>query len=822
MNTLLLDIRYGIRLLLKKPAMCLIVILTLGVGIGANTALFSAMNAFLLRPLPVPHADRLMLIAPLHQGMTDYTEFSYQDYQDLRNQTSAFSGLLAYTVNIVGLTEREKAQQIAVSNVSGNYFDVLGLRPALGRFIAGEASEKPGAAREIVLGYSFWKTRFNSDPGVIGQQVKVNNQTMTIIGVAPEGFQGLFSLVNMQAYMPFGATVAVEQQSNDFWSKRGYRALRSVFGIMKPGISRREAQSSIDVVMQRLAQEYPEIDKGVTARVIPEPLARPEPDPENGLVLVAIIFMALAGFVLLLACVNVVNILLVRATAREREMAVRAALGAARWRLVRQLMTETMVLAFFGGAAGILIGTWASALLGSVHMMAAGLPLVFDFSFDWRVFAFGLLVAIVAGVIVGLAPAWRASRLNLNDVLHEGSRGILAGTVRSRIRRLLVIGQVAVSLALMVVAGLFIRSSSNAEHVFWGFDPHHVLNLGMDTRFLGFDEARTQRFYKDLVARIQLLPGVQSVASASCVPMGYYNNSDRFYVEGSTTPKPQLTPEVPFNSVDPSYFATMRVPLIQGRTFTESDTDASPQVAIVNQALARRFWPNQDPLGKRFSTTSPGGPFLEVVGVVKDGKYQNPWENGLAFYFVPASQRSKTMRVIQVRASGDPASLAAEVVEQVHQLAPELPVFDVQTMDQALEGVNGLFFFRMGTNLTLTLGFLGLLLSVVGIYGVISYSASQRTHEIGVRMAMGASRGDILTMVLKQGFSLMGFGVVAGLALTLVVVRSVSSLLLGVSPTDPLTLVAVTALLSVIGLAASLIPARRAMKVEPLAALKYE
>jgi len=807
-------------MLLKKPAMSAIVIFTLAVGIGANTALFSAMNAFLLRPLPVANADRLVYVAPMRQGAADSIQFSYLDFRDLRTQSDAFSGLLGYNIGLVGISSKEKPQQIVISYVTGDYFQTLGLKPALGRFISGEASEKQNAAPEIVLGHSYWKTRFNADAGVVGQQVKINGRSATIIGVAPEGFHGLFNMVDAQAYLPFGMPTS-ENPKNDLWTRRDYRALK-VLGILKPGVTRKQAQSSVDVVVQRLAQDYPDADKGIRALVVPETLARPEPDPDNALVLVAVVFMALAGLVLLLACTNVANILLVRATSREREMAVRAALGAARSRLVRQLMTESLLLALLGGAAGMMLGSWASSLLGSVHLTAAGIPLLFDFSFDWRVFSYGMLAAVITGIIVGLAPAWRASRLNLNNVLHEGSRGVLAGSTRSRVRSLLVAGQVAVSLMLLVVAGLFMRSSRNAEHVFWGFDPHHVLNVGMTTSALGFDQARSQRFYRDVQDRIRALPGVESVSSASSVPIGYYSSANPFYVEGSSVANKQAVLDVLYNSVDPEYFSTMRVSVISGRGFTENDTEQSTKVAVVNETLAHRFWPNQDPLGKRFSMTGTEGPFVQVVGVAKDGKYQNPWEDPVAFYFVPRQQSYRPLRSIHVRTSGDPATLTAQVIQQVHDLAPDMPVFDVQTMDESLEGVNGLFFFRMGTNLTMVLGLVGLSLAVVGVYGVISYTASQKTHEIGVRMAMGASRSDILTMVLKQGFTLVGVGVVLGLALTMVATRAVSSMLMGVSRNDPLILAVVTVLLAAVGIAASLIPARRAMKVEPLKALKYE
>jgi predicted permease len=655
----------------------------------------------------------------------------------------------------------------------------------------------------------------------VGQQVKMNGHSLTVIGVAPEGFHGTYAIVDMQAYLPFGMrTLWTTGNKDEYWTKRNDGDVK-LLGILKPGVSRQQAQISANVVAQRLNQGFPETHKGITYHLYPERLARPDPDPSNGMLIVGILFMVLAGMVLLLACSNVANIVLVRATARERELAVRTALGAARGRIVRQLLTESLLLALLGAVLGSVVGVWATRLISSIRIEVADIPIRFDFGFDWRVFSFGLAIALITGLLVGLAPAWRAARSDFNTVLHEGSRGIL-GSGKSKVRNVLVIAQVAVSLMLLVVAGLFVRSSQNAEHTYLGFDPHNVLNLTMETRTIGFDQPRTEQFFRDMKDRVRALPGVESVSLAASVPMGYSDEISHVFAAGQTQANKDAALSAGHNVVDPTYFTTMRVPFLRGRLFTEQDTSKTPLVAIINEAMANKLWPGQDPLGKRFSDTLPSGPFIEVVGVTKQGKYNDPVDTTAMYYYQPLAQNFRSFVTLQLRTASAPEALIPEVEKQIHSLAPALPLTDVQTMEQSLGGVNGFFLFRMGSRFTVVLGLLGLVLAVVGVYSVISYAASQKTHEIGVRMALGADRGDILKMVLRQGFVLVGAGLIAGLVLSFFAARGFVSLLVGVSPSDPVTLISVALLLAAVGLVASYIPARRAMNVEPLRALKYE
>ncbi|HEY1525796.1 MAG TPA: ABC transporter permease [Candidatus Angelobacter sp.] len=822
MVTLLQDIRYGVRMLMKNPAMTLVAAMTLALGIGANTTIFSAVNGMMLRPLPVANADRLVVLGAQSQAANQYPAFAFPDFQDIRSQAEGFSDVFGYTLSLAGLDADGKVEPILFSYVSSNYFQALGLKPAAGRLIYGAETDKNGTENIAVLGNGYWKKRFNSDPSIVGRQIKMNGHSVTVVGVAPEGFHGTYSLVDMQAYLPLGMRTLWSQakDKNDYWTNRDGGDLR-ILGVLKPGISRQQAQVSANVVAERLNQQYPETHKSVTYKLYPERLARPDPDPANGMLIVGVLFMVLAGLVLLLACSNVANIVLVRATAREREMAVRTALGAARSRIVRQLLTESLVLAALGAVLGILVGLWATRLISSIRLEVANIPIRFDFGFDWRVFSFGIAIALMTGLLVGLAPAWRAARSDFNQVLHEGSRGIL-GSGKSKFRSALVVAQVAVSLMLLVVAGLFVRSSQNAEHGYLGFDPHNVLNFTMETRTIGFDEARTKQFFRDVEESVRALPGVQSVSLAATVPMGYDNEGSRVYVEGQAATAKDANPTAYYNIIDPTYFATMRIPLVRGRLLTEQDTDKTPMVAVINEAMAKKLWSNQDALGKRFSAKGTSGPFMEVVGIAKQGKYNDPVDDTTLYYYQPLAQNPSTFATLQLRTASAPEALIPVVEEKIHNLAPGLPLTDVQTMEQSLGGANGFFLYRMGSRFTVVLGLLGLVLALVGVYSVISYAASQKTHEIGVRMALGAGRADILKMILRQGLVLVGAGLVAGMVLTFLAARGIGSLLVGVTPSDPVTLISVAVLLAAVGLVASYIPARRAMNIEPLRALKYE
>jgi putative ABC transport system permease protein len=819
MATLWQDVRYALRMLAKSPSLTFIVVLTLSLGIGANTAIFGIVNGFFLRPLPVKSPEQIMMLAGRMQGDTlGIFTLSYPQLVDLRKQANIFSDIFASQIDIGGLSVEGKANQFVYCYVSGNYFSGLGVQPALGRLLLPSEGEAGGRDPYIVLGYSYWQKTFGGDASVVGRQALIDGQEATIIGVTPKGFHGADFGMDMDGYVPLNMMPASDAAK--LWNDRTARTL-SVLARLKPNVSLSQAQASVYVVTSRLAQSYPATDKGITVRVIPERLSRPTPTVTTVVPLVAGIFLALAALVLLLACMNVANILLVRAMMRQREMAIRAALGAGRGRLIRQLLTESMLLALLGGAGGILLGEWSNGVLSAL-MPDLKLPVQLNFGFDWRVFAYALGAALLTGTLVGLWPAWRAGRADLNNVLHGAGRSDTAGTGRHRLRSALVVAQVAGSLVLLIVAGLFVRSLLRVQQTYMGFDPDNVLNVALDPKEVGYDEVRTNTFYRDLEEKVRALPGVESASTAYCVPMGTVNDATPVYIEGHPLPIGQQPPVVADNRVDEHYFDTMRVPLLRGRAFRQSDDEKAPLVAIVNESMAQAFWPNEDPLGKRFSTKSATGPFNEIVGVAKDGTYLAMGLSHERYFYVPSAQNFTSYRTLQLRSSVPLESLITEVQNTVRSVDPNMPIMVVQTMKESLAGPRGSWIFRVGATLALAMGILGLTLAAVGVYGVVSFAASRRIHEIGIRMALGAGQRDILRLVLGQGLMLVIAGVLSGTLVAWALTRSMATLLIGVSPTDALTFVTAGVVLAGIGMWACYAPARRAMQLDPMVALRYE
>jgi len=818
------DAAYGLRMVAKWRGTSAVLALTLALGIGVNTAIFSVLNGWLLRPLPVPSPEQITVVAFQPKETSD-SKFSYPDLVDFEKQAGTFSSLFAFAVGGAGLSADGVASEFAYSTVTGNYFSALGVKPLLGRLLLSGEGEKPGEELLVVLGYSFWQKRFGGDAGLVGKRVLVNGQPALVIGVAPKEFHGTMFAFDMDGYLSLNALPQI-QGSSAFWTDRHDRELM-VLGRLKPDTSLAQAQSSLTVIAQRLAAQYPATNKDATMRVIPERLARPAPFVTNFVPVIASLFLILPALVLLLACLSVANILLARATVRQREMAIRAALGAGRGRLIRQMLTECLLLALLGGIGGVLLGEWAinasGAMIHSVTSTSSGVAFRMDYTLDWRVFTYALGIVILSGILLGVWPALRAGRVDVNAVLHEGGRSDSAGAGSHGIRSALLVAQVSGSLMLLIVAGLFVRSLESAEHMDLGFDPGHVLNVMLDVRQIGYDAPRAKAFCRELKDRVRALPGVQSASLSLNVPLQMPSPASPIHLEAHSLPPGQPPLEVSYNSIDPDYFETMRIALLAGRTFRDSDDQSARQVAIVNQLMAKKFWPNQDPIGKRFSLKSDAGPFIEVVGLARDG--QSLWHFSVdpqPYFYLPFAQDFTPFLSLQARTTVAPESLLLAVQDQVHRLAPDLPVFNAGTMQQGIHGLGGLFMFRLAATLAGIMGILGLTLATVGVYGVVSFGSTQRTREMGIRMALGASRSDVLIAVVRHGLRLALAGIAVGVVGAFALSRLLQSMLVGVKPGDPGTFIAVSLLLLAVALVASYLPARRATKVDPMEALRYE
>jgi predicted permease len=818
MSGLLQDLRFALRQFGKHPGFTLAAVLTLALGMAANVAIFGIVNGIILRPLPVHDPQRIVVVAAEQRGAPlGVYSLSYAELIDFRRQSDVFSDLFAYEVGLEGLSADNQADHFLISHVSGNYFSALGVKPAIGRlFLPGEG-ESSGSQARVVLGYSCWQKRFAGSPNVIGKRVLVDGNPATVIGVTPPPFHGTSFGLDMDGYLPMSMAASTDPE---MWSGRADRRW-VVLGRLKPGVSLAKARSSVQLVAARLAQQYPATDKGITVDVIPERLSRPLPLPDNLVAIIAGLFLFLAAVVLLLACVNVASILLVRATAREGEMAIRAALGASRARLIGQMLSDGVLLALLGAVAGISLGTRASRWIADLRL-ASAIPTSLDFGLDWRVIAYALVAAVLAGAAVGLWPALRVAHANVNQAIRERGRSGSGGMARHRVRNILVAGQMAGSLMLLIIAGLFVRSLQSAQRMYLGFEPDHLLNVILDPHEVGYDEARTTNFYRELKDHVRALPGVQSATLAYSIPMGNYSEGAGVTIDGHPTPAGEQPPVIMFNVVDPDYFRTLKIPLLGGRGFVAGDNENAPQVAIVNKNMAERFWPKEDPIGRRFTTDQTKGTSWQVVGIAQDGKYGVLAEEQQPYFYLPLRQHFESLRALQIRTSIAPESLVLPIQREIKTLDPGLPIFSIESMTDSLAGANGFMIFRIGALLATAIGGMGLTLTVVGVYGVVAFAASQRTREIGIRMALGANRMQMLELVLRQGVRVVLAGAAVGLLLTFGISRAVANLLVGVSATDPFTFLGATVLLIAVALYACYVPARRAMRVDPMVALRYE
>ncbi len=805
MGTLWQDLRYGIRTLLRRPGFTLIAVLALMLGIGANSAIFSVVNGVLLRPLPYADPERLVQVWEYRprQGMNQI-EVSSAEFAAWRDQNRVFEQIAAIDHADYNLTGNDEPQRISGARVSASYFPLLGVKPALGRTFLPE-EDQPDHNSVVVLSYGIWQGRFGSDPNILGKSVTLNGTACTVIGIMPRGFQlphdaGLAR--------PIAFTSAEQTTSGNHYLE--------VIARLKPGVTIKEAAGEMSAIAGRLEQTFPNTNVGHGVVLVPlheQVVGEVRP--------ALLVLLGAVGFVLLIACANVANLLLARSAARRKEIAIRTALGASRARIIRQLLTESLFLAVLGGAAGLLLAMWGVDLL--IRLIANSIPRANEISLDGRVLGFTLLISLMTGLLFGLLPALQTSRPDLTESLKEGGRDSAESFRRNRARSLLVVCEVALTLVLLIGAGLLIKSFLRLRDVNPGFNPAGTLTLELSLPASKYsDGAQIAGFYQQLLPRVEALPGVQAAGAVSVLPLSGNDESNFVGIEGHQPLPPGQALRAGRRIVNPDYFRAMGIPLKRGRPFTQADTRETERVMIINETMAHRFFaPDEDPLGKRIRTGGGSSPWLSVVGVVGDVRHGGLDRDARPEMYFPYLQApSRSMALVVRAAAGDPLKLAGPVRGQVLSLDKDQPIGNVMSLEQLLaESVAPRRFSMLLLGLFAAVA---MILAAVGIYGVMSYSVAQRTREIGIRMALGAQAADVLRMVVGQGMVLAVIGLGVGLATALAVTRVMSSLLFEVSATDPLTFAGVSILLAVAALLACYIPARRATKVEPVVALRYE
>ena len=820
MHILIKDIRYGIRMLLKNPGVTFVAIITLAFGIGANTAIFSGVSAFLMRPLSAPNAGEL--IRPFEisddRGLTD--EMSYPDYLDYRNQATSFTGLAAEDMLQVAIDSENQNDVIWGQVVSANYFDVLQVTPAMGRGFLPDEDKTVGANTVVVLSHSFWQRRLASDPNIVGKVVQLNNRAYQVIGVAPETFIGTKFALALDFWVPISMSEEL-RRSQGLLNERGAHWM-NVIGRLKPGVSIAQASAEMSAIAARLNQAYPDNRANTTqAKVMTEVDGRFE-DMGGVFKSAGAIAMAIVGLILLIACANVANLMLARAAARRKEIGIRLALGANRSRLIRQLLTESMLLSLVGGGLGLLLAFWVTDLMqGFVPVLEYNIVNNF-FSLDSRALIFTLVISLATGLIFGLAPAWHSSNPDVVPVLKGDPETSSRGKRRAfTLRNVLVVAQVSLSLVVLVCGGLFIKSFRRAQTMDPGFDNRNGLLLSLSPMLIGYEDEQARGFYRQVVERVSHVPGVEAASFARTLPLGDSSNSNGpILKEGEVLPRGTAGRNIMNNVVSAGYFKTMQIPFVEGRDFDDRDQPKTQRVIIINQQMAQALWPGESAVGKRIFIGVDNRDALEVVGVVKTGKYRSLAEDPKPFYYSAMGQRRPATMTLIIRGSADPRSLVGAVRDQIQALDRRVPISAIKTMDEHM--TYALWAPSMAASFSLAFGVLAILLSAVGLYSVMAYVVSQRTREVGIRMALGADRSDVMKMITRQGMRLAAIGVGIGLVLSLALAQVLSSLLIGVSGYDVMTFILVPSLLAAVALVACYLPARRATKVDPLIALRYE
>jgi macrolide transport system ATP-binding/permease protein len=838
MDTILNDLRYGAKMLWKSKGVTVVAVVSLAIGIGANSAIFSLVNSILLRPRPISHPEHIVEIY-VGEGDHPYQTTSYPSYVDLRDHNDVLSGLAAYGISQFKLGTAEGVEQIWGEEVSGNYFDVLGVPAQKGRMFLPEEDLVPGRNPVAVISHSLWQRRFNSDPDLVGKTVDINDRQLTIVGIAPAQYTGMIRGFGIDVWIPT-MTLPSLDHSGEHALSRSSRHFTLV-GRLKPGTSLEQARARFDLLTRDMRAAHPEEwmqkhestgrvrESSIT--VLPESETRVHPQAYEAVYGVAALLFVVVNLVLLIACMNLASILLARAVTRRKEIAVRLALGASRRRVIRQLLTESVLLSLIAGAAGILLAVWLLNLLTAfLPPLPEGVRIALDLDLDWRVVVYTIAFATITGILFGLAPALQSSKADVSTVLKDDS-SLFAGLYRkSRMRMGLVVVQVAFSLLLLVGAGLVLRSLEKIRPTRLGFSSENVLVAPVTLDETKYDRVKGQEFYRQFSERVATLPGVQSVSLVDEVPGGLLGRSRRsIEIEGY---KPGSGEDMQIDAflAGPNYFTNMKVPIVQGRDFEERDRDGAPCVAVINEAFVQRYFAGGSGLGKHLNKygSGPGKPKepCEIVGIIRDDAWQSLEKQVRPFYAMALQQSNQKFAILMVNTAGDPKRLIVPVRNVIRELDPKIPVADVQTLNDFFS--IGLYPFRMLAVLMGSCGVMALLLATLGIYGIVSYSVAQRTRELGIRMALGALQKDILKMVIGQGMILVVVGLGLGLLLSFALTRLLTSSLVEleinfpVSAIDPFTFASVTMLLALVALIACYIPARRAIAVEPSVALRYE
>jgi len=814
------SLRSALRQILKSPGYSAVVVLTLAFGITVNVMLFGMVNQFFLRPMDVPDADRLVILAQRSTAWKMPHQISYPDFKDYREGMRTVQGLFATLPNPVHLSAEGKTPDRAwFEAVTPDAFQTLGVRAHLGRTLLPGDGESPGAPFVTVLTHETWQQRFGGDPEIVGKSVVINGHAFTVVGVVQPKFHAFSYTMAMAGFVPTSAMPAMRPEGAGFLEWRAASAWR-VMGKLAPGATLDEARAEAAVVTNRLVQEYPDAHEGTVSVVLPEASSRPDPMFADFLPAIMALFGAMVSLVLLIACANVANLMLARTASRQKELTMRVALGATRWTIIRQLLTESIVLAAIAGVLAGYMADWIGVVFEQ-FAPKGDIPARNDFTANWRDYAFLMGISVVVALGSGLIPALRASRIDLVENLKSGTGGH-SGRSRHWLRNSLVIGQVTFSLVVLCCAGLFARSLHRVQSVDLGFRPEGLLMASFDLRLQGYDDARASQFQRAVVERVRQVPGVSSAALTAAVPFSYNVPLRDVVPENPVNPLPSDTLSAGVAHISPEFFETLGLQLDRGRMITAADTADTPRVAVVNRAFAEACWPGQDPIGRRLQLWK-GGPWWEVVGVSATARYMMIGEAPRPYLYVPVAQDNTSPLTVVVRTTGDAAALTASLRAAVRELDPHLPIFDVRTMADLMgSSVFALMPMRMGSLLAGIQGLIGLLLAIMGLYAVVSFGVTQRTREIGIRIAVGAHPSAVVRAMLREGLRLTLIGLGIGLLISALLGLVLSKLLYGLHAFDAPALLGVTALLLGVALFACWIPARRATKVDPINALRAE